>query len=151
MANVQIREGNVYWVRDLNASTSTTAYPTATTAGIAVPAGAGAVGYLGSRVHVDVEHSIASGTVSLVVALYGLPRIMGDMTTSPTWAHLGTFNSGTSMAASTSIPWNPDASTIRKIETFNFSAANYERLATRQIAPGGTTVSTTTYIGFPQE
>ncbi len=150
MANLQIREGNVTWVRDLNASASTTAYPSGSSAGIAVPS-ALAVGGLGSRTHVAVEHSIASGTVSLVIGLYALPRIMGDMTTTPTWAHIGTFNAGTSMGASSTVPWNPSVSTIRKVEVFNFSAANFERLATRQIAPGGTTVSTTTWIGWPQE
>ncbi len=146
---LQLREGNISWVRDLNASASTTAYMTATTAGITVPTSS-AAGFLGSRTHVAVEHSIASGTLSLVVAVYGLPRIMGDMTTSPTWAYLGSFNNGSSMAVDTG-KWSPDASTIRVAEVFTFSAANYERLATRQIAPGGTTVSTTTYFGFPQE
>ncbi len=150
MANVQIREGQVYWIRDLNASTATTAYPTSTTAGVAVPASLSAGG-LGSRTHVCVEHAIASGTISLVVALYGLPRVTGTMTTSPTWAHLGTFFNGSSLPGSSTLPWDPTISTIRKIETFNFSAANYERLATRQIAPGGTSPVTTVYLGFPQE
>ncbi len=149
MANVQIREGNISWVRDLSASASTTAYPTSTTAGVIIPS-TSAAGYLGSRTHVLVEHAVASGTVSLTVAVYGLPRIMGDMTTSPTWAYLGSFNNAASMAADTS-KWSPDTSTIRVAEVFTVAAANYERLATRQIAPGGTTVSTTTYIGFPQE
>lgn len=146
---VQLREGPISWNRDLNSSASTTAYPTSTTAGVRVPT-TKAEGNLGTRAHVLAEHSVASGTVSLTLALYGLPRVMGDMTTSPTWAYLGSFNSGTSMAADTS-KWSPDASTIRVAEVFTVSAANYERLTTRQIAPGGTTVSTTTYIGFPEE
>ncbi len=145
----QLREGPVSWVRDLSASAATTAYMTATTAGVAIPA-AWAHGNLGNRTHALVEHSIASGTLSLVVAVYGLPRIMGDMTTSPKWDYLGSFNSGSSMAVDTS-KWSPDASTIRVAEVFSFSAANYERLASRQIAPGGVTPSTTTYFGFPQE
>ncbi len=147
---LQLREGAISWVRDLNASASTTVYPTATTAGVAIPA-AWAAGNLGSRTHVAVEHSIASGTLSLVVAVYGLPRVQGDMTTSPTWAYLGSLNNGSSMTATTTTAWSPNVSTVRTVEVFAVAAANFERLATRQIAPGGVTVSTTTYFGFPQE
>lgn len=150
MSNIQVREGAIGWVRDLDASTATTAFPTSSGAGVTVPT-TWPVGYLGSRTHVSVSHTVASGTVSLTLALYGLPRIMGDMTTgSQKWCYLGSFNNGSSMAADTS-KWSPDASTIQVAEVFTVSAANYERLATRQIAPGGTSPSTTTHIGFPQE
>ncbi len=146
---MQLREGPVTWVRDLNASTSTTVIPTATTAGVAIP-DALAAGRLGARVHVLVDHGIASGTLSLVVHLYGLPRNSGDMTTgTPRWSYLGSFNNGSSMAQDAK--WSGAATSIRVAEVFTVSPANYERLATAQYAPGGTSPATTTYIGFPVE
>ncbi len=145
----QNREGPITWVRDLNASTGTTVIPTASTAGIVVPSTL-QEGRLGERVHAFVDHAVGSGTLSLVVHLYGLPRISGDVTVGgQKWAYLASFNSGSSMAVDAK--WSPTASTISVAEVFTFSAANYERLASRQYAPGGTNPTTTTYFGFPVE
>jgi hypothetical protein len=150
MANVQIREGQIYWIRDLDRSASTTAYPTSTTAGVVIPA-TKAAGYLGSRVHVYLEATVAAGSaISVTAALYGLPRVMGDMTTSPSWAYLGSFNNGSSMTADTS-KWSNTTADIRVAEVFTAAPANYERFATRQIGSSGTGLFTTTYIGFPEE
>ncbi len=143
----QLREGPVIWVRDLNASTATTVFPTASTAGVVVPSTI-SEGRAGSRVHALVRHTVASGTVSLTMALYGYSS-RGDFSGGG-WSYLGSFNNGSSMAADTS-KWSPDASTINTVEVFTVSGANFERFATRQIGPGGTTPTTTTYIGFPVE
>jgi hypothetical protein len=142
--SMQIREGRVAWTLDLNASTASTVFPTTSTQGIAT----GQYRH-GSRVHVKIDHTVATGVVSLFVALYGYTT--GDATAAGSgWYFLGAFNNASSMAANTS-QWSPDASTIRTAEVFTISDANYDRLYTRQIAPGGTTPNTTTYIGFPTE
>lgn len=143
MSQIQIREGRVAWHLDLNASTASTSFPSASTQGVA-PGSA----HAGSRVHVKCDHTVASGTVSLVVALYGYTT--GDVSGAGAgWYLLGSFNGGSAMAASSTTPWSPDASTIHTAEVFAVSGLNFDRFATRQIAPGGTGVSTTTYIGFP--
>jgi len=145
MPSIQLREGRISWNLDLNASTSTTAFPTSSTQGIAV-----SQSHSGSRVHVKVDHTVASGTVSLVVALYGYTT--GDASAAGSgWYFLGAFNNNSSMAASSTAVWSPDASTIRTAEVFSASGLNFDRFMTRQIAPGGTGVSTTTYIGFPKD
>jgi hypothetical protein len=144
----QLREGRIQWVKDLDASTGNTAFPTASTTGVVVPSTL-AESRAGNRVHVQARYSIASGTASLMLGLYGYAVSNTTTTAAIGWSYLGSFNSGSSMAAATST-WSPDASTILVSEVFTVSAANYERLATRQIA-GGTGISTTTYIGFPVE
>lgn len=144
---LQLREGQVQWVRDLNASTSTTAYPTLSTQGVKVPSNM-QEGNAGSRVHIMCRHAVASGVMSLYVSVYGYSAT-GDFSAGG-WSYLGSFNNASSMAADTS-KWSPDASTISTVEVFSMSGANYQRIATRQIAPGGTGVSTDTYVGFPVE
>ncbi len=142
----QLREGRILWVKDLDASASNTAYPTASTTGVVVPATL-QEGNAGSRVHVQARYTVTSGTASLTLGLYGYAVANTATTAAVGWSYLGAFNSGSSMAANTAT-WSPDASTILVSEVFTVSAANYERLATRQIA-GGVGTATTTYIGFP--
>lgn len=142
--STQIHEGRVAWNLDLNASTASTAFPTLSTQGVLA-----ASSRHGQRIHVKIDHTVASGVVSLFTALYGYTT--GDATGAGSgWYFLGAFNNAASMAANTS-QWSPDASTIRTAEVFSVSDRNFDRYMTRQIAPGGTGVATTTYIGFPQE
>ena len=140
-----LREGAIVWAQDLNASTSTTAFPTTSTQGVAWPT---TLNRRAGRIHVGVRHSVASGTVSLMVQLYGYSAV-GDFSAGG-WFYLGGFNSGSSMAVDGS-KWSPDSSTINVAETFTASTENYSRYYTRQIAPGGSSPTTTTYIGFPTE
>lgn len=143
----QSREGRIIWVKDLNASTATTAFPVGPTAGVPLPANM-QEGRSGGRIHVMARHAVASGTVSLFVSVYGYTA--EGAFTAGGWTYLGSFNNNAPMAADGS-RWSPDISTIATSEVFSMSGANYQRLATRQIAPGGSSPTTDTYIGFPQE
>lgn len=137
----QLQEGPIVWYRDLNAVSVTTAFPTLATEGVAVPAG-----QLGSRVHIRVRHTQASGTLSCNVSVLGFAPA-GTYGSADRWVYLGGLNSGSSMAADTS-KWSSDANALDVAEVFSASGQNYTRYATRVVAPGGTTPVTTTDIGF---
>jgi len=143
----QLREGSIYWVRDLNASASNSVIPSSSTAGVTVPTSI-SEGNSGTRVHVAVQHTVASGTVSLTVGLYGYTA-RGELSGTAGWFYLGSLNNASSMAADTS-KWSPNVSTINVAEVFTVAGANYERYATRQVTSSTTTgTATTTFIGFP--
>ncbi len=139
---ISIRSGKVNWVQDLNGSTSATPLPTASTAGV-VPAYPG--GCSGSNVHIGVDYTVASGTLSLTVSVYGYTQTG----TFPGWKFLGQLNNASSMAVDTT-RWSPNTSQITMAEIFSCSGENYERYATRSI-PGGTSPVVSTYVGFPTE
>jgi hypothetical protein len=142
--STQLTEGSIKWIRDLNGVTTTSAFLSTSGDGVAVPDGRKA-----SRVHVRVHHTQASGTLSCNVSLLGFAPA-GALGSADRWVYLGGFNNGTSMAVDTS-KWSPDANTIQVAEVFTVSPMNYTRFGTRVVAPGGTTTSTTTDIGFPVE
>lgn len=144
----QLRDGPVWWVRDLNASTSTTVFPSASTDGIALPTTFG-TGRAASKIHVGVDMSVSGGTLSCFVSVYGYAT-SGTLNSAPRWFHIGTMNSGSAMAAN-GATHSSSANTLTRAETFSISGENYERFATRSIAPGGTSPVVSTYIGFPLE
>lgn len=138
-----LREGPVKWQLNLNAASGNTAFPTASTDGVSVPSGyqPGAA----NRIHAMLRHTVASGTVSLSASLFGYSNV-GDFSTGG-WSYVGSFNGGSSMAADTS-RWSPDQSTIVVSEVFVVTAENFSRYALRVVC-GGTTSTTTGYIGYP--
>ena len=146
----QQRLGQIIWVQDLNGSAGTTAYPSASTAGVAPEDASPSIdaNKTGTRVHVAVEYTVASGTTSCTVALLGYATT-GSLSAGR-WLYLGSMNGGTAMAANTS-KWSPDTSTIRAAEVFTLSGEQFTRFKTRSIAPGGTSPLVSTYIGFERE
>lgn len=149
---MQLREGPINWVQDLAASASTTVYPgsvgTAATAGIPRPVNARGA----SRVHVAMDYTVASGTLSTQVSLYGYTEsnssgTAGTFAAVSTWVFLGALNGGASITANAAT-WTFSATRILVSEVFSVSAENYTRYATRAYATGGTTPSVSTYIGF---
>ena len=136
MPTVNIRRGEIIWTQDLNGSTATTAYPTGTSEGEV----ARAPGRLGDRCHVKLRYQVASGTLSTDCHLYAL-----DYSTTH-WSYIGSLNGGSSIASSTK--WNLNASTIAIQEVFTIAPENVKRIASRIIAPGGTTPLVSTWIGF---
>lgn len=138
----QLSEAEIVWTADLAGTTTVTTYPTSSTAGIAKPA---VTGRAASRVHVGVDYTAASGTLSLTVALYGYATT--GWTTS-TWVYLGSLNGGSSIAADTA-KWSQSATRITLAEVFSVSGENYARYATRVGPPGGSSPVVSTYIGFP--
>ena len=141
-----LREGPVVWTRDLNGSTAVTVFPSLATDGVPIPS---QTGRNGNRVHVGVDYTAASGTLSLTVALYGYTNPSTTWATS-TWVYLGSLNGGTSIAADTA-KWSVSATRICLAEVFSCSGENYTRFATRVGPPGGSSPVVSTYIGFPIE
>lgn len=141
-AMVQINEAAIQWRRDLNGSTSSTVYPTSATDGVAIP---GNTGRDGSRVHVAVDYTVGSGTMSLQVGVYGYTYASTTWATS-TWVYLGSLNGGASITADTG-KWSQSATRLTLAEVFSVSGENYQRIATRSI-PGGTSPVVSTYVGF---
>jgi len=146
MSRVQIHEAPIQWTRDLNGSTAVTVFPSLATDGVPIPA---YTGRNGSRVHVGVDYTAASGTLSLTVGLYGYTNPSTTWATS-TWVYLASLNAGGSIASDTS-KWSSSATRITLAEVFGVSGENYTRLATRIGPPGGTSPVVSTYIGFPLE
>lgn len=145
MPAMQLREGSVLWVQDLNGSTGTTVYPSGATAGVAVPSAFGA-GRTASRVHLMADYTVASGTISFQVALYGYTG-GSPVPTVPKWVYLGALNGGSSITANAAT-WTTSATQIQLAEVFSVSGENYSRFATRSYAPGGTSPVLSTWVGF---
>lgn len=139
----QLREAPIKWQRDLNGSTAVTVYPTLATDGVAIP---DATGRNGSRVHVGVDYTAASGTLSLTVALYGYTNPSTTWATS-TWVYLASLNGGSSITADTA-KWSMSGTRIALAEVFSASGENYTRYATRIGPPGGSSPVVSTYVGF---
>lgn len=144
----QLREGEIIWYQDLNASASTTVFPSGASAGVPRPnPGRGA-----SRVHVGLDYRVASGTLSTQISLYGY-TIPGQSITASnswstsTWVFLGSLNGGASITANAAT-WTESATHIIFSEVFSVSGDNYSRFATRAYGTGGTTPVVSTYIGF---
>jgi hypothetical protein len=141
MPGMQLREGRVDWVADLAGSTSSTVYPSGATAGVTPPN----PGRSASRLHVFVDYTVASGTMSLNVSLYGYTG--GSATpATPAWVYLGALNGGSSITANTST-WSQSATRITLAEVFSVSGENFSRYATRSV-PGGTSPVVSTWVGF---
>jgi hypothetical protein len=143
-AVVALHESPVIWYQDLAGSTSATVYPTLATNGIAIPA---STGRNGQRVHIGVDYTVASGTMSLTVPVYGYAASSSVGWAASTWVYLGSLNSGSSITTDTQ-KWSQSATRITLTEVFSVSGENYSRIATRSI-PGGTNPVVSTYIGFP--
>ena len=143
-----IRHPKIVYIRHWNATTSVTPYPSGATDGVKAgdlvntPADA----QLGQRVHVAIDYTVTSGTMSATTALYGYTTSGTAMAASPRWLWIGSMNSGTSMAADTS-KWSPDVSTIRSSESFSISGQQFDRFATRSVF-SGTGVAVSTFVGF---
>jgi hypothetical protein len=144
----QLSEGPIYWLQDLNGSASSTAFPAASTNGVAKEslATSPGPGRGASRVHVAVRAEAASGALTATVHLIGYAN-RGALSSAPMWTYLGSMNGGTAMAVDTT-KWSPNSSTIAVSEVFSVSADNYERLATVSISPGGSSPLVSTWIGF---
>lgn len=144
---MQLREGHVYWIQDLNGSTATTPFPTASTEGISVSAYPNVLNppRAADRVHVRVRYQVATGVLSTDVHLYGY-----DSAVLSAWSYLGSINAGNSLT-SNGAKWSPDGSTIALAEYFVTSGENYDRYMTRCINPQGTTPLVSTWIGFARE
>ncbi len=142
---MNLHEGEIAWIRDLNGSTGTTVFPSASTAGVAKEdLTAGGRQGAARRVHVAVDYTVSSGTMSCLIGVYGFAN-KGALTS--TWCYLGAFNGGSPVTAST---LNSASSTrIVLAEVFEMSTDNYSRLATRSIVPGGNSPVVSTYIGIP--
>ena len=138
----QLSEAGILFTQDLAGSTSTTPYPSGATAGVPVP---GNPGRDGTRVHVAVDYTVASGTMSLTVPVYGYTWPSNTLP-NPIWVYLGALNGGTSITNNTSSSAQ-SATRITLAEVFSMSGENYQRYATRSI-PGGTSPVVSTYIGF---
>ncbi len=149
---IQIREAPISWSQHLDASTSATVYPSLSTDGVAIPT---STGHGASRVHIGVDYTVASGTMSLTVGVYGLTTPLsaggaaGKWVGTSTWVYLGSLNGGSSITADTQ-KWSQSATRITLTEVFSVSAENYQRIATRSI-PGGTSPVVSTYVGFCTE
>lgn len=139
---MQARYGEIVFQQDLNGSTATTAYPSATTDGVGLPTTATA-GRDGTRVHVLVRYQVALGTVSTDVHLYGLT---GTTAGPGHWAYLASMNGGSSLTSTG--PWAVNSSTVCIQERFELGHAQLYRLATRCINPQGTTPLVSTWIGY---
>jgi hypothetical protein len=146
----QLREGQIIWYQDLANTVLTTVYPSGLTAGVPIPS----VGRTASRVHIGVDYTVASGTLSVTIPIYGLTTVPGAGGTvsntwlsTSTWVYLGSLNAGASITANGGT-WNQATSRITFAEVFSVSGENYSRIATRNYAAGGTTPVVSTYIGF---
>lgn len=143
----QLVEREIIWIQDLNGSASTTVYPSGASAGVAAPN----VRRNASRVHVGLEYTVASGTLSTQIGLYGYTDAMasgaaGTWATS-TWVYLGALNAGSSITANAAT-WTSSATRLAFAEVFSVGGGQYSRYATRAYATGGTTPLVSTYIGF---
>ncbi len=143
------REPSVAWSPHLVGTTVVNLFPSTLTAGVAIPG----VGHAANRVHVAADYTVASGTMSLTVGVYGLTTPLsaggtaGTFLGTSTWVYLGSLNAGSSIAADTS-RWSVSATRITLAEVFSVSGENYQRIATGCGPPGGTTPVVSTYIGF---
>lgn len=149
----QTAEGGIRWVQDLNASTSTTAYPTATTAGKSLQdCMTGGVPPLRSanRIYVAVDYADTVGATSCNVHVYGLLD-QGIFSAAPRWAWIAAMNKGQPIAATGA--GGPQFSALRVLSTeaFVISGDNFTRFATRSLVPAGTAPTVSTFIGFPLE
>ena len=144
---VQLTEAPIKWVQDLNGSAGTTVFPSGASAGLASPNER----RNSARVHVALDYTVASGTMSTQVALYGYADAMssgaaGTFATS-TWVYLGAMNGGASITANNAT-WSASATRILFAEVFSVGGGQYSRFATRTYGTGGSTPLVSTYIGF---
>jgi len=147
----QQREAKISWVQDLNASTSTTVFPSGASAGVPTLT---AYGRGANRVHVGVDYRVASGTMSVQLALYGYTQptsstVSGSWSTA-TWVYLGALNGGASITTNTAT-WSESATHIAFAEVFSVAVDNYDRFATRAYGTGGSSPLVSTYVGFAME
>lgn len=145
---MQLREGPIIWAQDLIGSTGTTVYPSGASAGIPRPANARGA----SRIHVAMDYTVASGTLSTQVSLYGYTESNGTGTAgtfggTSTWVYLGALNGGASITANAAT-WTASATRLLVAEVFSVSAENYTRYATRAYGTGGSSPVVSTYIGY---
>lgn len=146
------REPSIDWVQDLAGSTAVTVYPTLATNGVPIPT----AGSVANRVHIGVDYTAASGTLSLTVSVYGLTTPLsaggtaGTWLGTSTWTYLGPLNGGLSITADTA-KWSASATRIILSEVFSISGNNYQRIATRIGPPGGSSPVVSTYVGFCRE
>lgn len=139
---MQASYGEIVFQQDLDGSTATTAYPSATTDGVELPTNASR-GKDGTRVHLLVRYQVALGTVSTDVHLYGLTATNAG---PGHWAYLASMNGGASLTSTG--PWAVNSSTVCIQERFEIGQGQLYRLATRCINPQGTTPLVSTWIGY---
>lgn len=142
---VAIREGGVAWTQVLNASTSSTLYPSTTTAGVALGPTTLGGSPMGNRLHVAVEVNSTAGT-SCTVAVLGLIGAGSgglDSITSK-WVHIGSLNAGSSIVATTS-RWSDSTTHVFLAEVINTPPAAFDRFTT--IVVQGSTNVVSTWVG----
>lgn len=138
-STVRITPGEIVWQQDLDGSTSSTAYPSASTDGIALPTTA-TRGMSGQTVHVKLRYQVASGTLSMALHLYGY-----DADTAA-WGYLASCNGGNSIVYDAK--WSPDTVTIILQERFAIGHGQMTRFKTRAYGTGGTTPLVSTWVGY---
>lgn len=149
----QTAEGPIRWAQDLNASTSTTAYPTLATQGVstgAVITGGPAMLRSANRIYVHVDYADTVGATSCAVHVYGYAS-SGTFAASPRWMWIGAMNKGAPMAGTGAGGVAASALRVLSTEAFIVSGDNFERYATRSLVPAGTAPTVSTFIGFPME
>lgn len=136
----------IVWKQDLTASTATTAYPTSSTQGIALSSFGDTITPLttGDKIHVALDYTVASGTMSTDVHVYGyVASSIGNSMTG--WYYVGGLNGSGSITADAK--WSASSTQIKLMEFVNITLDQVSRLYTRCVAPGGTSPVISTYIG----
>jgi len=148
----QTAEGRVFWLQDLNASTTTTAYPTLATQGIAKEslAQAPAPSRVGNRLFVAVDYADTVGATSCNIQVYGYADT-GAFSTSPRWLWVGAMNKGAPIAATGAGGAQVSATRVMSTEAILISGDNFSRFCTRSLVPAGTAPTVSTFIGFALE
>ncbi len=149
----QTAEGGIRWVQDLNASTTTTAYPSGGAAGKAlsdIMTGGVAPLMAANRIWVAVDYADTVGAVSCRIDLLGYAD-QGVFASSPRWLWVGAMNKGQPIAATGAGGSQVSALRVLSTEAFNVSGDNFSRFVTRSLVPSGTAPTVSTFIGFPTE
>jgi hypothetical protein len=150
----QLYEGGIRWLQDLNASTSSTVFPTASTDGVSVQSvmtGGVGPGRVGNKIYVMVDYRDTVGATSCLIGLYGYATTGVFATVPATWSFIGALNKGQPIAASGVGGFQASALRAISTEAFEIGGNAYERFKTRSLVPAGTAPTVSTYIGFPIE
>lgn len=149
---MNLSEGNIRWLQDLNASTTTTVFPTASTDGVSVAdvmTGGVSPGVVNNKVYVQVDYRDTVGATSCLIAVYGYSTTGIFGTVPPTWSYIGALNKGAPIAGTGVGGVQASATRVVSTEVFEISGNAYSRFKTRSLVPAGTAPTISTYIGFP--
>lgn len=149
---VQLREGEIRFVQDLNGSTTSTAHPTNSGHGGVVPSlpDGSRPGGRGGRVVIMARGQIAAAPMSFEVHVYGKDAATGY------WGYINSLNGGASIVATTVLGPNTSTAVIIEGLTYKNQASvpvlveNFSAFATRMVCSGVATTSlhvVSTYVG----